>query len=249
MISLSKICKTYYKPGQAPVRALQDINLDIARGECVAILGPSGSGKSTLMNMLGLLDAPDTGSYRLQEREVAGLKDHELAGLRNRTIGFVFQAFHLLPRTTALENVQLPLLYSNTVKPVEKSLAALAAVGLSDRSKHFTHELSGGQQQRVAIARALYQEPKALLADEPVASVDPARARDLVALLTRLAHEEGLTLVASLHDLELAREFFPRIVGLRGGAVTYDGGGAGLTADIASGLYQPAGLTLEDVGA
>jgi ABC-type lipoprotein export system ATPase subunit len=220
MISLSKICKTYYKPGQAPVRALQDINLDIARGECVAILGPSGSGKSTLMNMLGLLDAPDTGSYRLQEREVAGLKDHELAGLRNRTIGFVFQAFHLLPRTTALENVQLPLLYSNTVKPVEKSLAALAAVGLSDRSKHFTHELSGGQQQRVAIARALVNDPELILADEPTGNLDSATQAEILQLFLDI-NLTGKTVVFITHSTEVAA-CAGRVLTIRDGQLTSD---------------------------
>jgi ABC-type lipoprotein export system ATPase subunit len=203
MISLSQISKTYQKPGQEPVKALQNINLTIKKGECVAILGPSGSGKSTLMNMLGLLDQPDKGSYRLQEREVAGLADSALARLRNRTIGFVFQAFHLMPLTTALENVQLPLLYSDTAKPVEKSMAALAAVGLGDRSKHFTHELSGGQQQRVAIARALVNDPELILADEPTGNLDSATQAEILQLFLDI-NRTGKTVVFITHSAEVA---------------------------------------------
>jgi ABC-type lipoprotein export system ATPase subunit len=222
MIRLSQVSKTYQKRGQEPVHALRNITLNIEKGECVAILGPSGSGKSTLMNMLGLLDHPDMGSYLLQEREVAGLTDRELAGLRNRTIGFVFQAFHLLPRTTALENVQLPLLYSSAANPLQKSLAALSAVGLSDRSKHFTHELSGGQQQRVAIARALVNDPDLILADEPTGNLDSATQTEILQLFLDI-NRTGKTVVFITHSTEVAA-CAGRVLTIRDGELQSDHG-------------------------
>jgi ABC-type lipoprotein export system ATPase subunit len=220
MITIERLCKTYQKPGEPPVHALRSVSLRLERGECVAILGPSGSGKSTLMNMLGLLDRPDSGTYSLLGRDVFRLGDDELAALRNKTIGFVFQAFHLLPRTTALENVMLPLLYSTVADPEAKALEALAAVGLSDRATHFTHELSGGQQQRVAIARALVNEPALILADEPTGNLDSATQADILQLFLDI-NRAGTTVIFITHSAEVAA-CAGRVVTLRDGALLSD---------------------------
>jgi putative ABC transport system ATP-binding protein len=220
MIQVNGLCKTYQKPGEAPVPALQQLTLTIAAGECVAILGPSGSGKSTLMNMLGLLDRPDSGSYLLKQQDVSSLDDNALARLRNRTIGFVFQAFHLLPRTTALENVQLPLLYGDCPDPEARGMAALAAVGLGNRSSHYSHELSGGQQQRVAIARALVNEPDLILADEPTGNLDSVTQREIMQLFRQI-HAAGRTVVFITHSAEVARTA-DRVLTLRDGLLVGD---------------------------
>ncbi len=220
MIRVNQLCKTYQKSGESPVHALRGLSLEIAGGECVAILGPSGSGKSTLMNVLGLLDKPDSGTYSLRGRDVLRLDDDELAALRNRTIGFVFQAFHLLPRTTALENVMLPLMYSPEPNPEAKAHAALVAVGLADRATHFTHELSGGQQQRVAIARALVNDPELILADEPTGNLDTATQAGILQLF-RDIHAAGRTVIFITHSADVAA-CATRIVTLRDGAITAD---------------------------
>jgi ABC-type lipoprotein export system ATPase subunit len=220
MLRIDKLCKTYQKPGAPPVHALRNVSLEIADGECVAILGPSGSGKSTLMNMLGLLDRPDSGTYVLTGREVLRLDDDALAALRNKTIGFVFQAFHLLPRMTALENVMLPLMYSAATDPEGKAHAALAAVGLADRAMHFTHELSGGQQQRVAIARALVNAPDLILADEPTGNLDTATQAGILQLF-RDIHAAGRTVVFITHSADVAA-CATRVITLRDGALASD---------------------------
>jgi putative ABC transport system ATP-binding protein len=221
MIELKDIAKTYRKANAAPVKAIDRVSLRIEQKELVAILGPSGSGKSTLMNVLGLLDRPDSGEYLLNGRAVHALNDDELAGIRNRVIGFVFQSYHLLPRTTALENVQLPLLYANRKDYEERSAAALAAVGLSDRMSHFAEELSGGQQQRVAIARAIVNEPSVLLADEPTGNLDSASSGEIVELLKAL-NAKGTTVILITHDQEVAKAA-NRIIRIRDGAVEADG--------------------------
>jgi ABC-type lipoprotein export system ATPase subunit len=203
MIELQGIGRTYTRPTGETVRALDGVSLRIDRGEFVAVVGSSGSGKSTLMNVLGLLDRPDEGSYRLDGQDVAGLGPSEQARLRNRKIGFVFQAFHLLPRTSALENVELPLLYSDRADVDGRGRRALEAVGLGDRVDHRPSELSGGQQQRVAIARALVNEPDLLLADEPTGNLDARAALDLMALFQSL-HRAGRTIVLVTHDASLA---------------------------------------------
>jgi len=199
MIELAAIDKTYTRPGGAPVQALQGVSLRIERGELVAVTGASGSGKSTLMNVLGLLDRPTAGRYRLDGEDVSGLGVDALARLRNRRIGFVFQAFHLLPRTSALENVELPLLYSDRAAIQGLGRRALEAVGLADRVDHRPGELSGGQQQRVAIARALVNEPDLLLADEPTGNLDEGSAAEVLAIFKSL-HEAGRTIVVVTHD-------------------------------------------------
>jgi putative ABC transport system ATP-binding protein len=220
MIELKEVAKTYRKANEPPVKAVDRVSLKIEPRELVAILGPSGSGKSTLMNVMGLLDRPDTGEYWLSGQAVQSLSDDQLAGLRNRVLGFVFQSYHLLPRTTALENVQLPLLYANRKDYQARSEAALAAVGLSDRMNHFAEELSGGQQQRVAIARAIVNEPSVLLADEPTGNLDSVASSEIVELLKTL-NAKGTTVILITHDQEVAKEA-NRIIRIRDGAIESD---------------------------
>ncbi len=203
MIELQGVSKTYRRPGGEPVRALQDVSLRIESGEFLAIVGASGSGKSTLMNVLGLLDRPDAGRYLLDGEDVAGLDLDRQARLRNRRIGFVFQAFHLLPRTSALENVELPLLYSERAEIAGLGRRALEQVGLADRVSHRASELSGGQQQRVAIARAVVNEPDLLLADEPTGNLDAGSAAEVMAVFERL-NQAGRTVVVVTHDPAIA---------------------------------------------
>jgi len=217
MIELQGIGKTYTRPGGDAVRALDAVSLRIGRGEFVAVVGASGSGKSTLMNVLGLLDRPSDGRYLLDGQDVADLGVAELARLRNRRIGFVFQAFHLLPKTSALENVELPLLYSDRASIKGLGRRALEAVGLADRIDHRPSELSGGQQQRVAIARALVNEPDVLLADEPTGNLDTRSAGEVMALFETL-HEAGRTVVLITHDPALAAHC-GRIVHLEDGRI------------------------------
>jgi ABC-type lipoprotein export system ATPase subunit len=203
MIELNGITKTYTRPGGEPVDALNDITLGINDGEFVAIVGTSGSGKSTLMNILGLLDVPSAGKYRLRGEDTAGLSTGAQAQWRNKRIGFVFQTFHLLPRTSALENVELPLLYSDRASIRGLGRKALESVGLSDRMAHRPSELSGGQQQRVAIARALVNEPDLLLADEPTGNLDRRSANEVMAIFQSL-NRSGRTIVLVTHDAEIA---------------------------------------------
>jgi ABC-type lipoprotein export system ATPase subunit len=203
MIELQSIGRTYERPGGDTVRALDDVSLRIERGEFLAVVGTSGSGKSTLMNVLGLLDRPTAGRYLLDGQDVAGLEVDEQARVRNRRIGFVFQAFHLMPRTSALENVELPLLYSDRAVISGLGERALEAVGLADRMDHAPSELSGGQQQRVAIARALVNDPDLLLADEPTGNLDAASAGEIMALFHSLS-AQGRTIVLVTHDPGLA---------------------------------------------
>jgi putative ABC transport system ATP-binding protein len=220
VIALRDLVKTYRKQNAPPVHAINHISLDIDRGEFVAILGPSGSGKSTLMNVIGLLDRPDGGEYLLNGEAIQEMSADHLAGVRNRVLGFVFQAYHLLPRTTAIENVQLPLLYADRKDYQQRSEAALAAVGLSDRTHHFAEELSGGQQQRVAIARAIVNEPSVILADEPTGNLDSAASDGIMELLKKL-NADGTTVVLITHDLDVAREA-DRIIRIKDGAVESD---------------------------
>ena len=203
MIELREIGRTYLRPNGERVEALRGVTLRIERGEFVAVVGTSGSGKSTLMNVLGLLDRPDEGSYWLNGHDVARLPVDEQAALRNKRIGFVFQSFHLLPRATALENVELPLLYSDRASLDGLGRRALEAVGLADRMSHRPSELSGGQQQRVAIARALVNEPDVLLADEPTGNLDARTALEILDVLSAL-NAAGRTVVLVTHDASLA---------------------------------------------
>ncbi|MGH7554701.1 MAG: ABC transporter ATP-binding protein [Longimicrobiales bacterium] len=203
MIELMDLRRTYRK-GVDEIRALDGVSLTIEQGEFVAIMGPSGSGKSTLMNVVGLLDRPDSGTYRLEGKEVGALSPDELATIRNERIGFVFQAFHLLPKTTAVENVELPLIYSERRNTRGLGLRALERVGLADRASHQPNELSAGQQQRVAIARALVQQPDIILADEPTGNLDSKTSGEIMQIFRGL-HEDGTTIVVITHDREVSR--------------------------------------------
>ncbi len=209
MIQLRDITKSYERPGEGVLKVLNEIDFKVEKGEFVAIVGPSGSGKSTLMNILGLLDTPDSGDYKLVGSRVSSLSAKELARTRNSTIGFVFQQFHLLPRTTAAENVELPLVYSDGDKSGggtrKKAIDALCRVGLEDRLTHYPSELSGGQQQRVAIARALVNDPDVILADEPTGNLDQESGRQVMELFREL-NNSGSTILFITHDQQLASQ-------------------------------------------
>lgn len=220
MIELKELVKAYRKPKQPPIKAIDGVSLDIEAGDFVAVLGPSGSGKTTLMNVLGLLARPDSGEYRLNGALVNAMADDELAAARNRTIGFVFQSYHLLPRFTALENVWQPLLYGDGRGYEQRAERALAAVDLADRARHFPGELSGGQQQRVAIARAIVNEPALLLADEPTGNLDSAAAAGIVDLF-KAQNARGTTVILITHDAAVARHA-RRIVRIADGAICAD---------------------------
>jgi putative ABC transport system ATP-binding protein len=218
------ICKIYGM-GDAEVHALINVNLEIQENEFVAIMGPSGSGKSTLMNILGCLDRPTTGQYFLAGEDVSGLDKTQLADIRNRRLGFVFQSYNLLPQTSALENVMLPLLYSREgefteAQQKEKALAVLSAVGLAERVNHKPQELSGGQAQRVAIARALINDPVLILADEPTGNLDTHAGDEIMALMLDL-HRQGSTIVMVTHEEEIAA-YAQRIIHFRDGRVEID---------------------------
>jgi putative ABC transport system ATP-binding protein len=221
-----------YQMGSETIHALKDVSFKVHRGEYVAIIGTSGSGKSTLLNLLGCLDTPTDGAYRLRGRDVRGLDDDALSDLRNREIGFIFQTFQLLPRTTALENVELPLVYRGMPrgKRREQAKRALERVGLGKRMNHRPNELSGGQRQRVAIARALCAEPTILLADEPTGNLDSATGRDILGLFDQL-HQAGNTIVLVTHEPSIAGRC-PRAIRLSDGQIVHDGPGVEVAAGI-----------------
>ena len=223
LIELKDVSKVYTM-GEVDVHALRDVTLTMERGEYAALIGPSGSGKSTLMNTLGCLDRPTSGSYQLNGQEVTGMTRDQRARIRNREIGVVFQNFNLLARTSAMENVELPLLYGKGLSPRkrrEKAAEMLQLVGLADRHDHHPGQLSGGQQQRVAIARALASEPSILMGDEPTGNLDTRTAREIIDLFRRLNLERKLTVILVTHDLAVARNANRNIV-LRDGSVLVD---------------------------
>ncbi len=221
LIRLDSICRRYEMGGET-VHALRGVSISIERGEYVAIMGPSGSGKSTLMNIIGCLDTPSSGSYELNGNTVADMDDNDLADIRNREIGFVFQTFNLLSRSTALRNVELPLIYAGVDidERREIALAALVDVGLADRVEHRPNEMSGGQRQRVAVARALVNKPSLLLADEPTGNLDSKTGEEILALFKAL-HAKGNTLIVVTHEEEVARHA-RRIIRIRDGLVASD---------------------------
>jgi putative ABC transport system ATP-binding protein len=225
VISVRNLVKTYYV-GEVTVRALRGADLDVYPGEFVAVTGPSGSGKSTLMHILGCLDRPTSGQYILDGKDVSRMSKDELALIRNRKIGFVFQGFNLLSRTTALDNVELPLLYNGAakLKAVDRhkqAMDALAAVGLQDRFHHYPNQLSGGQQQRVAIARALVTQPAILLADEPTGNLDTRTSIEVMGIFQRLNAERGITIILITHEMDIA-EYGTRLVRFRDGRIQVD---------------------------
>lgn len=227
MIELQAVTKQFQRGSAPPVAALRGVDMSLARGELVAIRGASGSGKSTLLNILGCLEAPTTGSFRLDGQDVAAAGDRRQSRLRARAIGFVFQAFHLLPRTTALENVEMPALYwpgaRSRADIRRRACAALEQVGLGHRLRHYPHELSGGEQQRVAVARAVINDPALILADEPTGNLDAASGAEVMRLLLAL-HAEGRTVVLVTHD-EAVAALAPRQVMLRDGRIAADPAG------------------------
>jgi putative ABC transport system ATP-binding protein len=223
VISVRNLVKTY-TVGEVEVRALRGVSLDVQLGEFLAVTGPSGSGKSTLMHILGCLDRPTSGEYLLDERDVSHMTKDQLAEVRNRKIGFVFQGFNLLSRTTALDNVELPLLYRGKTRAPERrklAMAALSEVGLADRAGHHSNQLSGGQQQRVAIARALVTKPSILLADEPTGNLDTRTSVEVMGIFQRLNLEHGLTVLLITHEPDIA-EYATRVISFRDGHIVSD---------------------------
>lgn len=220
MIELQDVTKVY-KMGEVEVAALGGVSLSVQTGEMVAIMGPSGSGKSTLMNIIGCLDVPSSGKYIFEGREAGLLSDNQLAEIRNRKIGFVFQSYNLLPRATALANVALPLLYGNGRDRRGRAKQALERVGLGSRVRHRPTELSGGEQQRVGIARALVKKPSLLMADEPTGNLDSRSSMEIIAILQELNREEGITVVVVTHEPDIAA-YTRRIISMMDGLVMGD---------------------------
>jgi putative ABC transport system ATP-binding protein len=243
LVSVHDLVKVY-PLGETEVRALNGVSIDIAEGEFVAVMGPSGSGKSTFMNLVGCLDTPTSGSYFLAGQDIGNLQRDALAGIRNRQIGFVFQQFNLLPRTTALANVELPLLYAG-VPAAERHARArskLAQVGLAERADHHPRQLSGGQQQRVAIARALVNDPKLILADEPTGALDSTTSLEVMALLQEL-NRSGITVVVVTHEQDIAA-FASRLLTFRDGKLIGDvpNDAKDAARALAGTVHAPAGL-------
>ncbi len=217
IIEVENIVKTY-KMGRVEVQALRGVSALIVKGEMLAIMGPSGSGKSTFMNVIGCLDKPTSGSYRLEGIEISRLSENKLAEVRNKRIGFVFQSYNLLPRTSAMANVELPMVYSGEKNRHHKALEALERVGLGNRAKHKPNELSGGEQQRVAIARALVQMPAIILADEPTGNLDSKSSHEIMRIFEDLNQKDGITVIVVTHEREIA-EHTRRIIHFRDGLI------------------------------
>ena len=235
LVEMKDICKDYPQ-GKETVRILKNINLQVEEGDYLAIMGPSGSGKTTLMNLLGCLDVPTSGEYLLAGEDVTQANENHLAEIRNRLLGFVFQSFYLLPKLSAVDNVALPLLYAGVNKKErrERAIEALQMMGLGQRLNFRPNQLSGGQCQRVAIARAIVGRPKLLLADEPVASLDPVTGRQILALLQDIQRTEGVAILMNSHNLDQSRAVSTRLLGLHAGRIVLDSVPAAVTdADLA----------------
>jgi len=224
LIQLVNLTKTYHV-GESEVRALQGVSYTIHAGDFLAIMGPSGSGKSTMMNIIGCLDKPDSGQYLFEGAEVSKMDKNQLARMRNKKIGFVFQSFNLLSRTTALENAELPLVYSNVPgkEQAKRALAALESVGLKGRAHHKTNQLSGGEQQRVAIARALLNNPALILADEPTGNLDSKTSEEIMAIFRNLNQDKGITIVMVTHETDIGAQAKKRIFMRDGQIIREDG--------------------------
>ncbi len=220
MIKIVDVQKIY-KMGSVEVHALRGVSFEIAAGSMVSIMGPSGSGKSTLMNIIGCLDQPTSGTYELDGVDIGKLNDNQLAEIRNKKVGFVFQSFNLLRRTAALANVELPLVYAGASQRRQRALEALARVGLAPRAHHKPNELSGGEQQRVAIARALVTNPNIILADEPTGNLDSKSGAEIMAIFQQLNREQGMTIVLVTHEREIA-EYTQRIIHVRDGMIEHN---------------------------
>lgn len=231
-----------YQMGNEVQTILKGIDLDIEEGEFLSILGPSGSGKSTLMNIIGCLDTPTSGEYILHGRMIRDLDENQLAHIRSKEIGFIFQQFQLLPRLDALKNVELPLIYAG-VPPRERTRRAeemLVRVGLKDRIHHYQNQLSGGQQQRVALARTLNQNPKIILADEPVASLDPITAKQVMQDFVRINKEYKISILLNIHHVDLALKYCDRVIGIRAGEIVFDGPASTITQEQIDEVYNGA---------
>lgn len=247
ILELENICKEYMQ-GKIPVPVLKNINFSMEEGEYVAIMGPSGSGKTTLMNIVGCLDQATSGQLILDGQDISKCSDNQMSDIRLQKIGFVFQNFQLLARQSAMENVCLPLTYAGVPKKERRERAAIALerVGLSDRMSFKPTQLSGGQKQRVAIARALMRHPAILLADEPVASLDPVTGRQILGLLKSIHETDGVTILMNSHNLEFSQEFSDRLIGLKDGKVVFDGKTADLTDSITTQIYNKNDTQIEN---
>ena len=238
MITLTNLEKIY-RTKEIETVALENVNLTVNKGEFLSIMGPSGCGKSTLLNIIGLLDAPTSGTVEIAGINTINMNDKQLAEFRNQKLGFVFQSFHLINSLNVLDNVELPLLYRkvSAKERREAAVAVLEKVGLSHRMRHFPTQLSGGQCQRVAIARAIVGNPDIILADEPVAALDPVTAKQVMQDFVHINKDMGITILLNIHHVELALEYADRIIGIRAGKIVYDGPSANVDKDVLAAIY------------
>ena len=237
LLEVKNICKTYGN-GETAVKALKDVSFSVPKGEYVAIVGESGSGKSTLLNMIGALDTPTTGKVLIDGKDIFAMDERKLTVFRRRNIGFIFQAFNLVPELTVEQNIIFPVLLDYQ-KPDKKYLEELLAVlNLKERRNHLPSQLSGGQQQRVALARTLAQNPKIILADEPVAALDPVTAKQVMSDFKKINQEMNITILINIHHVELALAYADRIIGIRAGKIVYDGPSADVTEDVLNMIYE-----------
>lgn len=236
LLEVKNICKTYGS-GETAVKALKDVSFSVPKGEYVAVVGESGSGKSTLLNMIGALDTPTTGKVLIDGKDIFAMDERKLTVFRRRNIGFIFQAFNLVPELTVEQNIIFPVLLDYQ-KPDKKYLEELLAVlNLKERRNHLPSQLSGGQQQRVALARTLAQNPKIILADEPVAALDPVTAKQVMSDFKKINQEMNITILINIHHVELALAYADRIIGIRAGKIVYDGPSADVTEDVLNMIY------------